>query len=155
MPPDASTTKTRWPDLMLPASRSAWRAKAGWVLPPARRSGPWVCADHVLGRECVLGGGVVAGPEHLVARLKTGSRFGRPPQQFPEHPYRETQTFGAHDATVSGRGVPQPRRDEDRVPPETRIRLRDDFGLNVILDALTRSISTTTPNSLLIRSRIG
>ena len=38
--------------------------------------------------------------------------------------------------------VPQPRRDEDRVHPETRTRLRDvfDFWLNVILDALTRSI---------------
>lgn len=37
---------------------------------------------------------------------------------------------------------PEPRRDEDRVHPETRIRLRDvfDFGFNVILDALTRSI---------------
>jgi hypothetical protein len=71
---DPTTIKTRWPDLMLPASRSAWRAaKARWAPPsPARGQVPEVERDHLLGRGCVLSEGAVAGPEHLVARLKLG-----------------------------------------------------------------------------------
>lgn len=141
-PPDDSTIKTRWPDLMCLRRAVPGRAKAGWVPPRARRSGPRVCARPCLGarmRTRQRSRRRSLTPRH---RLKLGHVFGRQPQPFPGTSISRTRTFGAHDATVPGRGVSQPRRDEDRVHPETRIRLRDvvDFGLNVILDALTRSI---------------
>jgi hypothetical protein len=89
-PPDDSTIKTRWPDLMCLRRAVPGRAKAGWVPPRARRSGPRVCARPCLGarmRTRQRSRRRSLTPRHP---SETRSRFlADRLNRSPEHPYRE------------------------------------------------------------------